>query len=168
MARRNELAFLFFESYWETLNKALKSKKKRADMAYALIEAFFTGKSQADKFSGTEWGMYSQLEDEMWYSRSQAMKGRTGGQAERKPKVQPNGEPECEPDGEPNGESNANPKTKTNKKEKINKKENRTTSQTTASSSTSICPKCHVEHESVSPGVFRCPSCDITWTVRAG
>ena len=156
MARRNEIAFLFFESYWETLNKALKSKKKRADMAYALIEAFFTGKPQADKFSGTEWGMYSRLEDEVFFSKQKAESGRTGGQAKRKPK--------CEPDGEPNANQSANPKTKTNNKEKINKKEIPTTSQTTSS----ICPKCNTHQEQVSPGVFRCPSCDITWTVRAG
>lgn len=161
MANSKDIAFLFHKRYWDVI-RHLPSRRKMDDVCGALVQAFFTGKSQCDKFKGELLATYMQLEEQMWYSRAQAEKGRDGGRANRKAKPQANTEANIEADAE----QSANPKTKTNKKEKINKKENESTSPST--SSIAICPKCRIERESVSPGVFRCPECDITWTVRAG
>ena len=170
MATSRDIAFLFHERYWNVIRR-LPSRRKMDDVSGALVQAFFTGKSQCDRFKGELLTTYMQLEEQVFFSKAKAEDGRLGGKSKRKAKpqaeVEANIEANYEADAEANSKQTPKPKTKTNKKEKINKKENESTPQST-SRSLAICPKCKTERDSISPGVFRCPECDITWTVRAG
>lgn len=149
---QREIACLFYESYWETLNKAIASKRKRADMAYALLEAFFTGKPQDSQFKGEAWGTYRPLEDRVFYSRMQAAKGRDGGRSKGASKAQAK--------AQANAKQSANPNTKEEIKEKKEKKESGSKPQ---SSQPAPCPKCGEERTQIVPGMYRCDECDITW-----
>ena len=155
----NKPTFLFHKRYWEVIEN-FTSRRKINDVCGALACAFFTGESQADRFNGDLRGAYLALERDMWFSRSKAESGRDGGKAKRKAKPQA----DVQANMEANTEANAKPNTNVIKKEKRNKKE----SGSTSASTSSVCPKCNTHREQVSPGVFRCPDCDITWTVRAG
>ena len=78
MGATKEIAFLFYEGYWNVLTK-LPTRRKRCDMCGALVEAFFTGESCADRFKGETLAVYSQLEERMFHSRKKAFAGREGG-----------------------------------------------------------------------------------------
>lgn len=78
MGAVKEIAFLFYEGYWNVLTK-LPTRRKRCDMCGALVEAFFTGESCADRFKGETLAVYLQLEDRMFHSRKKAFAGREGG-----------------------------------------------------------------------------------------
>ena len=62
--KEKELAFLFYESYWRVLEN-MPTQRKRSDMCGALVEAFFTGESCADRFKGEVLAVYMQLEERM-------------------------------------------------------------------------------------------------------
>jgi len=85
MGSRKEIACMIFESYWDVLSN-LPTRRKRNDMCGALVEAFFTGNSCADRFKGETLGVYMQLEERMFYSRKKAIAGRAGGVAKSQAK----------------------------------------------------------------------------------
>ena len=131
MGSRNEIACMIFESYWDVLSN-LPTRRERNDMCGALVEAFFTGNSCADRFKGETLGVYMQLEERMFFSRKKAIAGRIGGRANRKAnaqakakaKAKAKAQPEIEAtikanvqaNGEANAEQSAKPKTKTKTK----------------------------------------------------
>ena len=109
---KKECAFLFYEGYWNVI-KRLPTRRKQSDVAGALVEAFFTGRSQCSRFKGETLTTYMQLEERMFFSRMKAMAGQKGGQA--KPQAKQQAEPEAEPEAEPK----QTPKPKTTTTEKV-------------------------------------------------